>query len=211
MNILLCVTGSVAAIKLLELHDELAKVGKVQVVVTESALKIIKHAKIGSVGLGAWDNTGEISKWYEKWLWFDGERKLPLLTEQDEWKWEKIGDPILHVDLKDWADILVCAPLTANTLAKMAYGICDNLVTCIYRAWPQSELVGSGKPIVIAPAMNTNMWNSGHTGVAIDRLRSFHSGLTVVMPVEKKLACGTTGIGAMADPKVIAEYVRKAI
>lgn len=61
---------------------------------------------------------------------------LPLTGDEDEWhEWSQVGDPVLHIELRRWADVFVVAPLSANTLAKMANGLCDNLVTCIARAW----------------------------------------------------------------------------
>src|SRR5262245_20486764 len=63
-------------------------------------------------------------------------------------------DPVLHIELRRWADLLVIAPLDANTLAKLAYGLSDNLLTCLYRAWDRR------RPIVLAPAMNTFMWEN---------------------------------------------------
>jgi len=66
---------------------------------------------------------------------------------------------VLHIDLAKWADIFVIAPCSANTLAKLAYGICDNLLTSVARAWD------ADRPLVIAPAMNTHMWTHPHTAV----------------------------------------------
>lgn len=70
-----------------------------------------------------------------------------LFTDHDEWNaWNKRGDPILHIDLRNWADILIVAPVDANTLAKIASGISDNLLTCVLRAWqldPAEELSDS--------------------------------------------------------------------
>ncbi len=61
---------------------------------------------------------------------------LKTSEPEDEWKgWHRIGDPVLHIDLRNWADIMVVAPLSANTLAKIAAGICDDPLTCCIRAW----------------------------------------------------------------------------
>lgn len=106
-------------------------------------------------------------------------------------------DPIFHVEIGKWADVFVVAPLTANTLAKMANGICDNLLTSTYRALPPRVSV------VLAPAMNTNMWNHPVTQRNLAALPKYH----LLSPTEKRLACGDEGIGAMAD---IAEIVRTA-
>ncbi len=61
-----------------------------------------------------------------------------MVTEENEWNWNKQKvNPVAHIDLKDWADVLVIAPLSANTLTKMYVGICDNLLTSMYYAWPE--------------------------------------------------------------------------
>jgi phosphopantothenoylcysteine decarboxylase len=56
--------------------------------------------------------------------------------DEAEWhEWSKVGDPVMHIELRRWADVFIIAPLSANSLAKLANGMCDNLVTCIARAW----------------------------------------------------------------------------
>lgn len=104
-----------------------------------------------------------------------------------------------RLQLAKWADVLVIAPLSANTLAKLASGICDNLLTCVVRAWPPA------KPVVLAPAMNTVMWQHRFTTKHLGELRAL--GWHVVPPVEKKLACGDVGVGALAAPAAIVEAV----
>ena len=70
---------------------------------------------------------------------------VPLHDDEAEWRgWQKVGDPVLHIELRRWADVFVVAPLSANTLAKMANGMCDNLLTCVVRAWDFS------KPLLVA-------------------------------------------------------------
>ncbi|ESQ30670.1 hypothetical protein EUTSA_v10012360mg, partial [Eutrema salsugineum] len=69
----------------------------------------------------------------------------------------KIGDPVLHIELRHWADVMIIAPLSANTSAKIAGGLCDNLLTCIIRAWDYT------KPMFVAPSMNTLLWNNPFT------------------------------------------------
>jgi phosphopantothenoylcysteine decarboxylase len=212
MNILLGVTGSVAAIKLPKLIFSLRSVGELRTVATDSALKIISkidgfqlqgNALRRSIRVG---NNPAFTR---------SDPFEELYTDKREWFWERIGDPVLHIDLKDWADVLVIAPLTANTLAKMANGLCDNLLTCIVRAWPNT------KDMVLAPAMNTDMWDhrvtQGHLS-AVDgfyRDESVHpvsrQRVFVVGPVKKKLACGTTGMGAMANVETIVGEVVGAI
>jgi phosphopantothenoylcysteine decarboxylase len=96
------------------------------------------------------------------------------------------------VQLRNWADVFLVAPLSANTLAKLANGLCDNLLTCIARAWDFT----SNKPFIVAPAMNTAMWTHPITAAQLSTLRSF--GVAVIDPITKKLACGDVGMGAMA-------------
>jgi len=122
-----------------------------------------------------------------------------VLTEDDEWAWRKVGDQILHVELRDWMDVLVIAPLSANSLGKMANGICDNLLISIW-------LASGKKPTVVAPAMNTQMWL--HPAVVKNALAIREMGVRVVDPVEKVLACGETGVGAMAEIGHIAAVAR---
>lgn len=63
-----------------------------------------------------------------------------LQGDEEEWhEWEKKGDPVLHIELRKWADLLVVAPLSANTLAKLAQGLCDNCLTSVVRAWDWSK------------------------------------------------------------------------
>jgi phosphopantothenoylcysteine decarboxylase len=153
-----------------------------------------------------------------------------LYRDSDEWPgrgegrlWER-GDPVLHIELRRWADLLLIAPLDANTLAKLAAGLSDNLLTCVYRAWDFT------RPIVLAPAMNTLMWENPLTRRHLAALLADHSlgdaaaappcagpaelierinrtcpRLRIVPPVTKTLACGDTGVGAMAAVEDIVQ------
>lgn len=94
-----------------------------------------------------------------------------------------------HISLCDEADILVLAPATANTISKIANGICDNLLT--------STVCAFSKPILIAPAMNTNMWNNSFIQENILKLRNH--GYNFIDPESGFLACGTNGVGRMAE------------
>lgn len=174
-NILLSVSGSVAAIKILQLYEILQSFAHVRIVATESAMHFIRQVDL-----------------YEQ---------LPLYQDKDEWEgWSHIGDEVLHIELRKWADINIVAPVSANTLAKIANGICDNLLTCIIRAWDFK------KPLVLAPAMNTLMWENPFTEKHISTCRSL--GMHMVPPVSKRLACGDVGTGGMASPEAIVEYCR---
>ena len=80
----------------------------------------------------------------------------PVFRDADEWPGSRYqrDDPVLHIEFRKWADVLLVAPLDANTLAKFALGLSDNFLTCIFRAWDFE------RPVVLAPAMNTLMWQS---------------------------------------------------
>ena len=132
---------------------------------------------------------------------------IGVWTDEDEWgHWKENGDPIPHIDLMKWADILLIAPLSANTLAKIAGGFADNLVTCILRAWPVANI--AAKPVFVAPAMNTHMWDhpltTKHLNVLRDELH-FH----IIPPIPKVLACGDFGNGAMEELVNIAKIIKQ--
>ncbi|MFA5358723.1 MAG: flavoprotein [Patescibacteria group bacterium] len=126
-------------------------------------------------------------------LLFPSKLGAPVVTDAAEWRGlnYKKNMPIEHIVLRDWADVLVIAPLSANTLGKIANGLADNLLTCIVRAWDPA------KPVVLAPAMNTKMWQSSFTATHLQSLKNIFQ-LCVVPPVSKKLACGDEGVGALA-------------
>ena len=98
---------------------------------------------------------------------------------------------------------LYLAPLDANTLAKIANGQCDNLLTCVCRAWDFK------KPIIFAPAMNTMMWEHPITDIQINTLKTW--GYTEIAPIEKVLMCKDKGKGAMAEPSTIVKTVCDAL
>uniref|UniRef100_A0A8C2T4K6 Phosphopantothenoylcysteine decarboxylase n=1 Tax=Coturnix japonica TaxID=93934 RepID=A0A8C2T4K6_COTJA len=105
--------------------------------------------------------------------------------------WKGRSDPVLHIELRRWADLMVVAPLDANTLAKLANGICDNLLTCVIRAWDLH------KPLLFCPAMNTAMWEHPITAQQVEQLKGF--GYTEIPCVVKKLVCGDEGLAFLAS------------
>nr|XP_006126325.1 phosphopantothenoylcysteine decarboxylase isoform X1 [Pelodiscus sinensis]XP_006126326.1 phosphopantothenoylcysteine decarboxylase isoform X1 [Pelodiscus sinensis]XP_014430602.1 phosphopantothenoylcysteine decarboxylase isoform X1 [Pelodiscus sinensis]XP_025042014.1 phosphopantothenoylcysteine decarboxylase isoform X1 [Pelodiscus sinensis] len=174
-HVLVGVTGSVAALKLPILVSKLLEIPglEVHVVTTERA----KH--------------------------FYNPQEIPvtLYSDTDEWQlWKGRTDPVLHIDLRRWADLMLVAPLDANTLAKIANGICDNLLTCVIRAWDLT------KPLLFCPAMNTAMWEHPITAQQVEQLRGF--GYVEIPCVVKKLVCGDEGRGAMAEVWTIVEKVK---
>lgn len=109
------------------------------------------------------------------------------------------GNSVLHIEMRRWADILVVAPASANLLSKAAYGIADNFVLSVMRAWDFR------KPCALCPAMNTAMWLHPTTKESITRLTSW--GWEVLGPVEKVLACNERGNGAMVSVQEIKQYL----
>lgn len=187
-NILLGVTGSVAAIKTPALVDELSKIGDVRVVATESAIHFLKDWKPKAQEFNIF--TLQPLYRYAPELMID-RGEIPIYSDPHEWsRWQKLGDPVLHIELRRWASCLVIAPLDANTLAKISVGMCDNLLTCVYRAWDWN------KPVIMAPAMNVSMWENDPTYNQIHDLRE--KGVKIIHPIEKRLACDDIGMGAMA-------------
>ncbi len=188
MNVLLGVTGSVAAIYTPELYAELRAAGhSVKVLATRSALYFFDAARIEPNG--------------------DGSRNKAVVTlDEDEWPGETYhrGDPVLHIEMRRWADVLLVAPLDANTLAKFALGVCDNTLTCVYRAWDRS------RPIVLAPAMNTLMWEHPATARHLCQVQTDMGNVTVMPPESKKLACDDVGVGAMAGRSAIVHAIASA-
>jgi len=179
-HILLAVTGSVATIKIYELVKELTKLGQVKVMTTASALHFFDPKAV--------------------------EGAL-VYTDKDEYTlWQGRNDPVLHVELREWADLLLFAPLSANTMAKLANGLCDNLVTSVARAWNYKD-----KPVLAAPAMNTTMWENIFTEKHLSVLRSDWLNYDIIDPRHSKLICNTTGIGAMATVETIIERTKKRL
>ena len=168
MKILLGVTGSIAAYKAVELVRLFVKNGDtVNVMMTPAACEFVKP------------------------LTFQTLSRNPVYVEQFapivSWKPE-------HIALSE-CDLALVAPATANTIAKMRYGLADNLLT--------ATLLATRAPIAIAPAMNTGMWESPVTQENIAALKA--RGVTVIEPVDGELACGVKGQGRMMDPQKIVQ------
>ncbi|CAI2354751.1 unnamed protein product [Caenorhabditis sp. 36 PRJEB53466] len=179
-NLLLILTGSIAVMKANELISELyERCGKdrlsIKLVLTENAAKLCRVQKLE----------------FEEFVYED----------RDEWSmWRERGDPVLHIELRKWADSALIAPLDANTMAKLANGLCDNLATSLMRAWDLS------KPCYFAPAMNTHMWESPLTLQHRTVLRS-QLKFKEICPIQKELVCGDVGNGAMASVGAIASLI----
>jgi phosphopantothenoylcysteine decarboxylase len=192
-NIILGVSGSVAAVLTGKLAKALMEFGEVRVVFTEKGYWFIEHNKKAK------------KEWQEAL-----EAGAQKFVDDLEWPVHyEVGDEILHIELRKWADCMVLAPMSANTMAKIRYGLCDNLLTCVARAWDFKRNGHFFKPFIIAPAMNTQMWNNDPTNDHICELAG--RGVRIVTPVEKELACGETGIGAMAPIEEIMVWTKQAL
>ncbi|PLW13912.1 hypothetical protein PCANC_08204 [Puccinia coronata f. sp. avenae] len=181
INVLIAASGSVAAIKLPLIIKELSQYERleVQVVTTQSALHFFQPSQLVN-------DKGELVK-----VW----------TDDQEWKsWSKISDPIVHIELRRWADVILVCPCSANTLAKISNGLCDNLLTSLIRATNPKDT-----PVIIFPSMNTLMYDHPLTQKQIRVIEEI--GVEVNGPISKTLACGDIGLGAMTEWKDIVELV----
>lgn len=106
---------------------------------------------------------------------------------------------IEHISLARIADLILVAPATANIIAKIACGICDDVLTC--------TICASKAPLLIAPAMNENMYSNKITQTNIEKLKSL--GYKFIEPRKGKLACGDIGVGCLAPVDEIVEEVKK--
>ncbi len=168
-KILIGITGGIAAYKALELIRMYKRAGaEVKAVLTDNALEFVTPLTVQTLTT----NKVYINN-------FDTSNYSPE-----------------HISLCDWSDIFVIAPATANTIAKIANGICDNLLTSLALAYT--------KPFLIAPAMNCNMYNNTITQENISKLKN--KGYNFVEPETGYLACGAEGTGRLADLNTI--YLR---
>ena len=113
--------------------------------------------------------------------------------------YNNVESPVAHVDLADWADCMVVVPATANIMAKMAHGLADNAAS--------ATLLAAHTPVLVAPAMNTHMWENPATQANVALLRQ--RGIQFVMPDSGRLACGYTGDGKLAPVQLIVDAALK--
>ncbi|MFB2972868.1 bifunctional phosphopantothenoylcysteine decarboxylase/phosphopantothenate--cysteine ligase CoaBC [Aerosakkonema sp. BLCC-F183] len=176
-KVLIGIGGGIAAYKVCEVVSALAKSGvEVRVILTDAACEFITPLTLATLS------------------------RHPAYTDKDFW--QPIHGRPLHIELGEWADVFAIAPLTANSLAKLAYGFADNLLT--------NTVLASTCPILLAPAMNTDMWEQ----VAVQRNwqqvltdKRYHS----VGPDAGILACDRIGSGRMAEPAQILPYIQSLL
>ena len=213
-NVLLGVTGSVAAVKTPILYERLKSLGHcVKIVATQAALYFFDPITIEPFNPPPPKRNPAV-----------------VVLDEDEWPGRdhgqryRSGDEVPHIELRRWADLLLIAPLDANTLGKLSAGLCDNCLTCVWRAWDPE------RPVVLAPAMNTLMWRhpltvrclrqlalgAGAPDAApelreddlVNWINSHAPHLRIAAPESRRLACGDVGVGALANPDALVALVQ---
>ncbi|MDG5788248.1 bifunctional phosphopantothenoylcysteine decarboxylase/phosphopantothenate--cysteine ligase CoaBC [Evansella sp. AB-P1] len=172
-NILLCVSGGIAVFKAAALTSKLVQAGyNVKVVMTESATEFVTP------------------------LTFQALSRDRVYTNTFE---EKDPSKVAHIDVADWADLVVIAPATANVIGKVANGIADDMLTTI--------LLAATAPVLIAPAMNVHMYDHPAVKKNMETLQEY--GYELIEPDEGYLACGYTGKGRMAEPEELLKKIKQ--
>lgn len=125
-------------------------------------------------------------------------------SNEDEWAaWSSRDDLVLHIELRRISHALLIAPLSANTLGKIANGLCDNLLTSICRCW---DIKNNAKPLIVAPAMNTMMYEHPITDMQLTFIAE-KLNIKVLPTAYKRLMCGDEGYGALIDTESIVKEV----
>lgn len=172
-NILVCVSGGIAVYKAVALVSKLSQAGfNVKVIMTESARQFVQP------------------------LSFQAMSRNDVFTDTFD---EKDSSVIAHIDLADWADLVLVAPATANLIGKAANGIADDMVTTV--------LLATTAPVWMAPAMNVHMYEHPAVLRNIDRLHA--DGIRFIEPSEGFLACGYVGKGRLEEPEKVTELVTR--
>jgi len=168
-KIILGVSGSIAAYKMVHFVRLLIKEGaEVKVIVTPAAKDFVSTLALSTLS------------------------RNPVLSDMfDEQSWSN------HVMLGRWADLMIIAPLSCNTLAKMAHGQCDNLLLAVY--------LSATCPVVVAPAMDEDMWHHQSTQQNLKQLQAY--GNTIIPVGKGELASGLFGEGRMAEPEQVLEFI----
>ncbi|KAK6456367.1 uncharacterized protein RJT20DRAFT_135122 [Scheffersomyces xylosifermentans] len=224
LHILLACTGSVATIKVPFIIDKLLQIYgtskiSIQLVVTKAAGHFLRGLKIHN-DVKIWRDEDEWANYSESYLNTTTTSTTESTTatnansnylgvnKKPKNPFDKM---ILHNELRRWADIMLIAPLSANTLAKISNGIADNLLTSIIRSWGPSTSGQIKKPILVAPAMNTFMYTHPITAKQLLLISSADYGIEVLKPVEKVLVCGDIGMGGMREWSDIVDILRRKI
>ena len=191
MKILLLTTGSVSAYLSHKLADILKNNGHE-----------VKHYMTKTAGQMMAMSEESNSKTVESQTFYTGHFSNYISIEREVLDWhDKACNPVLHIDVVNWADVCMVCPADFNILGKMANGIADDVVSSILAAW-----LGSGKKLYICEAMNTMMYKNQARQRNRDILENIED-VHFIEPTVKRLACGDFGIGALADINTIANIV----
>ncbi len=170
-KILLCVTGGIAVYKSVALVSKLTQAGaEVRVIMSESSMQFVQPLTFQAMSRND--------------VYFD------TFDEKD-------SRVIAHIDLADWADLVVVAPATANVIGKYANGIADDMIT--------TTLLATTKDVWMAPAMNVHMYD--HPAVQQNIATLYKRGIRFIEPSEGYLACGYVGKGRLEEPEKITELI----
>lgn len=222
-HLLLAASGSVATIKLPLIVSSFAKYPNlsIRIVLTGSAAHFLAGQSEEQPALSSLESLPNVEG---------------IHRDEDEWAepWTR-GAKILHIALRRWAHILLVAPLSANTLAKIVNGISDNLLTSVIRAWDTTRLIdGKEARILVCPAMNTAMYvhpvtekqirvleeewgvkegdsNSAEGTDGDGTIVHCQGWFEVLRPIEKSLACGDVGSGAMMEWTEIVKITKQRL
>lgn len=176
-RITLAVTGSISAYKAADLTSQLGKLGHfVTILMTDAATQFITPLTLQALSKNL--------------------VHTDVMVEEDP-------NSIKHIDLAKQTDLFLVAPASAQTIAKLAHGFADNIVTAVALALPATT------PKLIAPAMNTNMYQNPANQENLQRLQGY--GFVEIPPRNALLACGDVGTGALATVDVILEKVSKTL
>jgi len=180
MRVLLGITGGIAAYKTPRLVTLFRERGdEVRVVATPNALRFVSPLTLAALA------------------------GHPVMSDL----WSQGGDyEMNHIRLPEWADVFLVAPATANFLGKAANGLADDLVSTTFCATGVGA--NAACPIVVAPAMNTRMWEHPATQANLQKLIGW--GVTVIPPTSGRLACADQGEGRMPEPQEILEALSKS-
>src|SRR5260370_30541687 len=181
MRVTVGVAGGIAAYKAAELVRELQRQAlEVHVVMTEAATRFVQPLTFAALS---------------------GHKVIMSLWDEAGTAEGAYDSSIEHIGEAQWTEALIVAPATANILAKFAHGLADDFLTTMYLA--------TNAPVLVAPAMNVNMWEHPATKANLEILRQ--RGVRVIEPGTGELACGMVGAGRMAEPGAIADAVLSAL
>lgn len=193
-HLLLAATGSVATIKLPLIISSLGKHPNIsiRVILTKSAAKFLAGQSPEQPTVASLASLPNVDS---------------IHHDEDEWvvPWTREAS-ILHIELRRWAHLLAITPMSANVLAKMTGGLCDDLLTTVVRAWDTSR----EPTIFVAPAMNSMMWTHPLTAKQLAILKEWWW-VEVLPPQSKTLACGDTGQGGMCDWRKVVGMIEKRL